>query len=54
MSKTIGDFSITERGIEKIVDADDDGTLASKLIISKEAFIEAYNKWIAKGNEDNE
>lgn len=39
-------MTVDDDGINEIIDVTDDGISMCKTIITKEAFIEAYNKWI--------
>lgn len=44
----IGDYLITERGIEQLIDVSNKGSYTTKLLIDKKAFILAYEKYILK------
>ena len=39
-------MTVDDDGIREIIDVTDSGVSVCKTIITKEAFIEAYNKWI--------
>lgn len=49
--KTVGDYEVSNRGISRIISVDDMGGYTSTLVMSKEAFIEAYNKYIKTDKE---
>lgn len=51
-TKCIGDYEISERGIERIIDVGECGAYTTQLIMSKEAFKEAYKKWIVDDDEE--
>lgn len=44
----IGSYLVTNRGIEQLIDVSDKGSYTTKLLIDKEAFILAYEKYILK------
>ena len=44
----IGDYLVTNRGIEQLIDVSDEGSYTTKLLIDKKAFILAYEKYILK------
>ena len=50
--KHIGDYEIDDKYLTQITDIHDYGGYDAKVIITKEAFIMCYNKWI-KGEEEN-
>ena len=47
-NKNVGDYEVTDAGISRIISLDDLGGYTSEVIISKDAFIEAYNKYICE------
>lgn len=47
---TLGDFIVGERGIARITNVDNEAGYTATVILSKEAFIEAYNKYIKEGD----
>lgn len=49
---TLGDFIVGERGISRIINVDDYAGYTTELILPKDIFIEAYNKYIK--NEEAE
>lgn len=44
----IGSYLVTNRGIEQLINVSDKGCYTTKLLIDKEAFILAYEKYILK------
>ena len=44
----IGSYLATKRGIEQLIDVSDKGSYTTKLLIDKEAFILAYERYILK------
>lgn len=48
---TLGDFVVGDNGISKIVEVDDYSGYTAELVLPKEVFIEAYNKYIKGGVE---
>ena len=46
MHRAIGGIEVTDKGIERVIDVGDYGTYTTELILPKEAFIEAYQKYI--------
>ena len=50
--RTLGDFIVREKGIYRITEVDDYAGYTSELILPKDIFIEAYNKYIK--NEEAE
>ena len=47
MTKEVGQFEVTERGIEKIISEEGyGGAYTTQLCIPKETFIEAYQRYI--------
>lgn len=47
-NKNVGDFEVTDSGIARIIKLEDYGGYISEIIIPKEAFVEAYNKYICE------
>ncbi len=47
---TLGDFIVGERGIARVTDVGNDAAYTATIVLPKETFIEAYNKYI-KGEE---
>lgn len=45
----LGDFVVGERGIARITEVDGYAGYTSEVVLTKEAFIEAYIKYIIKG-----
>ena len=41
-------YEVTDLGIEKVIKMDPDGTYISKVVIPKDIFIAAYEKYIIK------
>ena len=48
---TLGDFVVGYNGISRIVEVDDYAGYTAELVLPKEVFIEAYNKYIKGGAE---
>ena len=51
--KHAGDFEVTDSGIYKIIEVHEDGNYISKMLMSKDVFIEAYHKWILDSDKEN-
>ena len=49
--KLIGCFRIDDDGIREVITVFDNGNTLSRMMMPKEVFIEAYNKWIKKEGE---
>ena len=45
-NKHIGDFEVSESGIERVIDIGDYGSYTTELIIPKDIFVEAINKYM--------
>ena len=46
MTKEVGQFEVTERGIERVIALHDFGGYSIELVIPKNIFVEAYLKYI--------
>lgn len=46
--KTVGEFEVSSRGIERIIEVGDCGTYSTELVIPKETFIDAFTEYILK------
>lgn len=44
--RQVGEMIVTDRGIERVIETGDCGSYTTELIISKEAFQQAYEKYI--------
>lgn len=44
--RQVGEMLITDRGIERVIETGDCGAYTTELIVTKEAFQEAYRKFI--------
>lgn len=55
-TSNIGDYLVTKRGIEQLIDIDDSSSYTTKLLIDKKAFMLAYEKFILNkdGNDTEE
>lgn len=47
---TLGDFIVGERGIARITNVDNEAGYTATVVLPKETFIEAYNKYIKEGD----
>ena len=47
----VGKRIVNDYGISKVIQVDDWGGYTTEMIIPKETFIEAYEKWIVKEND---
>ena len=48
---TLGDFVVGDNGISRIIEVDGYAGYTAELVLPKEVFIEAYNKYIKGGAE---
>ena len=48
-----GKVVVDDYGISKIMSVDNDGTAVASVLITKEAFVEAYNKYIVSDDSKN-
>ena len=51
ISRQVGDYEVSDRGIERVINVGDCGSYTTELIISKEIFIKAYQKWILEAEQ---
>jgi len=52
ISRQVCDYEISDRGIERVINVDNCRSYTTELIISKEIFIKAYQKWILESGAD--
>lgn len=50
--RQVGEMIVTDRGIERVIETGDLGSYTTELIISKEVFQEAYEKYIESKTEE--
>lgn len=52
VTEGVGQIEVTDSGIEKIIEAYSDGSYTSQVMMPKEVFIEAYEKYIKGGAKE--
>ena len=52
--KAIGQYEVSEMGIERIIDVSENGVYISELIIPKEIIVEAYKRFIKEDSPQGE
>lgn len=52
MKKKIGDFEVSDNGIERVAKLEDFGGYTTELIMPKKIFVEAYTKYIRALEDD--
>lgn len=50
--RQVGEYEVSDKGVELVVDVGDCGTYTTKMVLPKEIFIECYNKWIKEQTDD--
>ena len=49
-----GDFDVTDSGIHRIINIHDNGTCDMETVLTKDAFLSAYRKWVLRCDDWNE